>query len=413
MARQRTESSPDPRSRRSSRLGGIRLGSIAGIEIFADWSLIIIFLLVAMSLGLGALPQWHPGWGLGMVWAVALSAAVLFFVSVLLHELAHALVGRLGGVTVNRITLFIFGGMAHMRSEARTPKAELSMALAGPLASLVIGIGATALGYALWSAPTDLEGTLEPARLAQTMGPVATLLLWLGPINILLALFNMVPGFPLDGGRVLRSIIWWITGDLHKATAWAAGLGRFFGWFLMGLGVAMALGLRVPIFGTGALSGIWLILIGWFLSSAAASSYQHFVTQEALEHVPVAEVMRSRLDTVTPETTLRSLVRDHFMNSDQRCFPVLEGDQMLGLVCMADIRQTDQEQWDSTRVTNIMTPTAQLITMTPNDEAADALHRLSQQEVDQIPVLEEGQLRGLVRRQDIMRWLTLRNDHLG
>lgn len=387
---------------------GFRLGSLAGIEIKVDWSLLIIFFLVATSLGLGAFPQWHPDWGPALTWTVALSAAVLFFASVLAHELAHALVGRVGGVKVNRITLFIFGGMAHMKKEARSPQVELGMGIAGPIASLVIGVVATTAGLLLWNMPQDVD-TLSTSGLGQTMSPVATLLLWLGPINMLLALFNMVPGFPLDGGRVLRALLWWTTGDRVRATRWAAGAGTLVGFTLIATGVAMALGVRVPLFGTGLVAGLWLVLIGWFLNAAARTSVQQLLLQESLQEVEVADVMRSRLDSVAPGTRVEDLVEHHLMNSDQRCFPVLDGETITGLVCLQDVRRTERQKWESKTVDQIMTRVENLVTISPTEHATEALSRLAEHEVDQIPVVEGGKLRGLIRRQDIMRWLSLRS----
>src|SRR5690606_13431688 len=211
-----------------------------------------------VNLGVGLIPAWHPDWGAGLVWSVAVLAAVLFFASIALHELAHALVARRYGIPVRRITLFVFGGMAHMESEPPSPKSELLMAAVGPLVSLLVGVVATALGSVLASDAVSRDGD-DPVALARAIGPAATLLLWLGPINVLLGLFNLVPGFPLDGGRVLRAILWWGTGDLVKATRWASGAGRVVAWTLMGFGV-------LQLFSGLWVQGLWLLLIGWFLN---------------------------------------------------------------------------------------------------------------------------------------------------
>ena len=384
----------------------VRLGRIAGIEVAAHWSLLIIFGLIAIVLGGGVFPRWHPDWSPLLVWSVALATAVLFFVSIAVHEMAHALVGRRYGVPVERITLFIFGGMAHTTGQPPSPKAELLMAAVGPLASLIIGAVATIAGVAL---ATPGAGA-DPQQMIAAAGPIATLLLWLGPINILLAVFNMMPGFPLDGGRVLRAGLWWLTGDLTRATRWSSNAGQVFGWVLVGVGLLMAFGVYIPFLGTGFLGGLWLVLIGWFLSNAARASYQQVLIREALDNVPVAAVMRTRLATVTPGTTIERLVNEHFMNEDQRAYPVLLHDELVGLVCLDDVRQVRPETWSHMTVDDIMTPAPSLLTMSGSEPALEALMKLAEREINQIPVVENRRLVGMVRREDIMKWLSLRTD---
>ncbi len=387
---------------------GMRLGRVAGIDIVIDWSILVIFFLVALTLGMSAFPQWHPDWSPLLTWTVALAAAILFFGSVLAHELSHALTARAFGVQVERITLFIFGGMAQMRGENRSPGAEFLVAVVGPLTSFVIGGVAVTIGV-LISAVATMSPGAEPSQVIASLGPVATLLLWLGPINLFLGAFNLVPGFPLDGGRVLRALIWWATGDMEVATRWAARVGQIFALILIGMGLAMTFGVRIPPFGAGLLNGLWLILIGWFLNTAARSSYQQFMLLSSLQDVPVAEVMRSRVDTVSPDTTVDVLVRDHIMTSDQQAFPVTSEGSILGLVALEDVRRVPHEAWPRTRVNEVMTGADQLTLMNPDDEAKDALGQLAQRDVGQIPVVEDGHLLGVVRRQDIVKWLGLRN----
>jgi Zn-dependent protease len=252
--------------------GGFHLMRVAGVDVFLDWSLAIIFFLITASLGSGLFPAWHPEWSAATSWVTAAAAAVLFLASVLVHEMSHALVGRARGMEIRRITLFIFGGMAHLEEDAREWRTEFYMALVGPVTSLAIGflcIWLGSLGVGEVTARMD-----QPAEMLAGLGPWTTLLLWLGPVNIVLGLFNLVPGFPLDGGRVMRAAIWGATGDLHKATRWASNGGRAFAWFLIAAGVAMILGVRVPFFGTGFVGGLWLALIGWFLHNAAIMSYR-------------------------------------------------------------------------------------------------------------------------------------------
>jgi len=211
---------------------GIRLGRIAGIEVFADWSLLLIFFIIAFGLATGMFPAWHPEWPAALAWATALGAAALFLASVLVHGI--------GGIKVRRITLFMLGGMAHMEREPPTWRSELAMAAVGPVTSLVLGLAFLWLA-GLFAGPLDVDLN-DPSEALAQLSPLATLLLWLGPVNILLAVFNLVPGFPLDGGRVLRAILWGATGSLRRATRWAS------------------------------LGGLWLMLIGWFLNNAALVS---------------------------------------------------------------------------------------------------------------------------------------------
>jgi Zn-dependent protease/CBS domain-containing protein len=387
---------------------GIRLGQIAGIQIHMDWSLLVIFFLIAFSLGAGLFPAWHPDWTPGVSWLTALAAAVLFFASVLVHELSHALVGRSYGIEIRRITLFIFGGMAHVEREPGAWRAELWMAIVGPITSLALGFLFVMLGKALIG-DVDIDPD-HPRQAFSHFGPVATLLFWLGPVNILLGVFNLVPGFPLDGGRVLRAVLWGMTGDLRRATRLASSVGQGFAWLLIATGFAMILGVRVPIFGTGLIGGIWLAFIGWFLNNAALMSYQQLLVREALEHVPVSRLMRRNFDTVHPGLAVGTLVEEHIMGTEQRAFPVLDRDRLVGMVCLQDVRKVPRDQWPATRVEDIMTPAGQVAAVEPQDDAAEAMVVLSRRAVNQLPVVDQDKLVGLLRREDILRWLSLYGD---
>lgn len=387
---------------------GFRVGSIAGVQIFADWSLFIIFLLVMFTLGAGVLPAWHPDWGAGVTWVTAFAAAVLFFASVLIHELSHALVGRANGIDIRRITLFVFGGMAHLEREPHAWRAELLMAIVGPITSFVLG------GLFLFVGGLTAERVVlnpnDPLQALAALDPFSTVMLWLGPINIMLAIFNLVPGFPLDGGRVLRAAIWGATGDVYRATRWAAALGQAFAWLLIACGFAMILGLRVPFFGTGVFGGLWLALIGWFLNNAAFMSYRQLLTRRSLENVPVSSVMLSRFATVPPHTSLASLIDEYIMRSDQRAFPVVEGDRLVGLVCLEDVRRLSPAERATQSVRDVMTPARELATIAPDEATAEALQALSRRAVNQLPVVKDGQVRGLIRREDILKWLSLHGE---
>lgn len=384
---------------------GFRIGRIAGIDVHLDWSLLIIFFLIAFSLGTALFPSWHPDWSPALSWLTAVVAALLFFMSVLLHELSHALVGRRHGIGVKRITLFVFGGLAHIENEPRYWRAELWIAIVGPATSLVIGIACTFLAISIAGPanfdPGDVERTLA------SLGPAPTLLLWLGQINILLALFNLVPGFPLDGGRVLRAALWGITGDLRTATRWASGAGQAFAWLLIASGVAMMLGYRVPVFGTGFVSGLWISLIGWFLNGAAVAGYRQLLIRESLENVPVAKLMQTGFISAPPDLPVDRFVEDYFLHGDQRGFPVIESGRLLGMVCLEDIRGLERGAWSTRRVRDIMTPAARLIRIGPREDVFKALSLLGEGKVNQIPVFEKEHVVGLIRREDILKWLSL------
>ena len=259
------ERAPEP-----NRAPGFALARLFGIEVRVDWSLLFIFGLIAIDLGAGVFPRWHPDWGAPLCWAVAVAAAFAFFASVLGHELAHALMARRYGIAVPRITLFLFGGVAELAEEPRTPVSELLIALVGPLASFAIG------GAALFSAgllaTSQLPGasltTLDSTSVLEQLGPLTTLLFWLGPVNLTLGLFNLIPGFPLDGGRALRAMLWAITQNANKATRWAARSGQLVAVLMMGGGVVIALAGDV-------VQGLWLVMLGWFLHRAAVSSALH------------------------------------------------------------------------------------------------------------------------------------------
>lgn len=386
-------------------VGGFRLGSIFGIEIAIDWSLAIIFFLIAFSLAVGVFPAWHPDWSAPLAWTTALAAAVAFFGSVLVHELSHALVGRRYGVDIRRITLFMFGGMAHLEGEPPSWRAEFMMAIVGPLTSLALGLGFLWLA-GLVHGPIAFDRA-DPAATLAGLGPLASVLLWLGPINILLALFNLVPGFPLDGGRVLRAVLWGATGDHRLATRWASRGGQGFAWLLIATGFLMILGWQVPIFGTGVVGGLWLILIGWFLNNAAVMSYRQLLLQDSLGAVSVRQLMQAPVVRVDPQMRLRTLVEERVMPSGQRAFPVEAGGRLLGMVSLRDLLKRDREAWDRTTVGEIMTPLAELVLVAPGQSATDALDILGRRDLNQLPVVEDGALLGLLRREDIVKWLAL------
>lgn len=384
---------------------GFRLGRVAGIDVYVDWSLLIIFFLITFSLAAGVFPSWHPQWSPVLSWGTALMAAVLFFASVFLHELSHALVGRRQGVEVKRITLFIFGGLAQIEGDPRVWRAELWIAVVGPITSLALGgLFLFVAGWLVGPIQVDPD---KPQEAFASLGPVPTLLVWLGPVNIILGLFNLVPAFPLDGGRVLRAILWGVTGNLQRATAWASQAGQAFAWFLIITGFAMVLGVRVPIFGAGLVNGLWLAFIGWFLNNAALMSYRQLLIRETLEGVPVSKLMQTEFISVEPNVSLEALVNEHLMNSGQRAFPVTENSHFVGMVCLQDIRKVERRRWADTAVSDVMTPASRMTSVKPEEDGAEAMSILGRRGVNQLPVVANGVLKGLLRREDIVTWLSV------
>ena len=376
----------------------LRLGRIFGIEIAINWSLIFVFLLIAWSLALGVFAPMHPTWDPVFIWGIAIIGTILFFASLLAHELAHSLVAKAYGIPVRSITLWLFGGVSSIMKEPPSPKAEFLMAIVGPLTSIILGF--IFLGLAALS-----SGGFANVGNLPILGPATTLALWLGSINILLGIFNLVPGFPLDGGRVLRSIFWAVTNNLREATRWASWAGQAVAWILILIGISMIFGIEIPFFGTGLLGGLWLVLIGWFLHSAAVQSYRQVVIQRALQGVPVGRLMESHVATVSPDLSVANLVHEYIMGTSERAFPVVQDDQLVGIVSLEDVRRVPREDWDVTSVRQIMTPQGQLTTATPDEDANEALNEIASHDVNQVPVVKDGRLVGMLRRSDILRWL--------
>lgn len=386
---------------------GFQVGQIFGIKIKIDWSLIIIFLLIVWNLSV-SFGQMHDDWSTALALGLAIVAGILFFVSVLMHEISHALVARQRGIPIRKITLFLFGGIANIEREPASPKDEFLMAVIGPITSIVIG------GFLVWLSGILIGTTgtvIDPYEVIQNLSPLATVVVWLGSINLVLGFFNLIPGFPLDGGRILRSALWQLTGSLKRATRWASWAGQGIAWIFIFAGVAMAFGARIPFFGTGLLSGLWLAFIGLFLNSAAVQSYQQTVIRGVLEDVSVNRLMKSGPTTVSPDLSIGQLVDDYVMQTDNYAFPVIDNAEFTGLVTLQDIRELPRDQWDDTTVREVMTPAADLVTADPDEDAAEALNKLSQRNINQLPVVRHrNELVGLLRRRDIVKWLQVQSD---
>ncbi len=383
--------------------GGLRLGSLFGIEIRLDASLIIIFALIIYLLGGSVFPQWHPEWPAATTWLTAAAAGVLFFASVLAHELAHSLMSRRFGIEVRRITLFLFGGLAEIEEEPREPRAELLIAIVGPLTSLVIGLACTYIGSSL--AGENLAELFPEGGEATLAGlsPLATLLLWLGPVNIVLGVFNMVPGFPLDGGRVMRALLWWITGDLARATRIASDSGKLFGWFLMVLGALQAVGGAI-------MQGLWLVLIGWFLSNAASASYRQMVLKDLFKGITARDLMRSRFESVTAQMRVGTFIDEHLLQSPQLLWPVLEDGALIGLVTLDEVSKVPSDDRDVATLGQVMRTDLGALTLAPDTNANQTLLALATHS-SPLAVVEGSRVVGLISQFDAMKWLQLHRHH--
>jgi Zn-dependent protease/CBS domain-containing protein len=385
-------------------MNAFRIGKLFGIEIRIDWSWLLIFALLTWNLS-SVFTAWHVDWSPYLSIGVALTAALLFFGCILLHELAHSLVATRYGLRVRSITLFLFGGISNIEHEPPSPGAEFFTAIVGPITSILLGL----IFLVLTLAATDLSVT-DAATTQQALSqlsPVVTLLAWLGPINLVIGVFNLIPAFPLDGGRVLRSIVWAWTRDLRVSTRSVSAVGQVFGWMFIITGIAMAFGVHVVFFGTGLVAGLWLAFIGWFLRSAASQSYRRLAVDDALAGHTVEELMRRSGPTVTPDLLLGALVHDYLMRSDEHAFPVVENGMLVGIVSLSDVRHVAPESWPVTRVRDVMRRDGSLVTAQPNEPLAEAFEQLARQDVGQLPVLDHGRLVGVLLRRDLGRWLEL------
>lgn len=362
-----------------------QIGRVLGIRIGVHFTWFLIFALVGFSLAQYFQHQ-YPGWAAQTAWLTALVTALLFFASIVLHELGHSVVALAYGVPVVSITLFIFGGVAQTARDADTAKAEFWIAVAGPMVSFVLA---------------GLFHVLE-AVFAGLHAPSAAAFEWLATINLVVALFNLLPGFPLDGGRVFRAIVWGVSRDPHKGMRWAVAAGRAVAYGLMGVGLIIGLN-------TGAwVDALWLVLIGWFLLTAAESSARQF----ALEHLSrggrAADIMDPGVPTVPAHLRIQQWLDDYVLARGQRAFLVWgENDQVLGLVSLADLNKLPRDQWATTGIVEIMTPRNRLHTVPPSASLGQVLAAMERYGVNQLPVAEGGQVMGWIDRDRLLRALKI------
>lgn len=363
--------------------GTFRLGKIAGLEIGVHYTWLLAFALITWTLADGFYPQAFPGWSAVTYWVIGAIAAILLFISVLVHEMAHSLVAQSRGLPVGGITLFIFGGVSSLNAEPRSAGEEFVVAVVGPATSIALAV-LFGLAYLPFSAKDS---------------PVTAILAYLALVNGMLGLFNLLPGFPLDGGRVLRAAVWGITHSLSKATRIAAGAGQILAFLFIAWGV-------LQVLSADYLNGLWIAFIGWFLYSAATNSRDETVIQEALRGVRVADVMESNPDTVIPSLTVDVLVQEYFLRRGKRAVPVQEGGKLVGIVSLTDVKEVATDKWPATRVAGIMTK-APLHSVAPESDLADALRLLAEHRLNQLLVVASGETVGMVSRENIIRYLHL------
>jgi Zn-dependent protease/predicted transcriptional regulator len=367
----------------------VRLGRLFGVDIGLHYSWFLIALLIMLSLG-GHFYAIHPEWGGGVIWILAIVTGLLFFVALVLHELSHAVVAKARGLPVHSITLFALGGVARIEREAADPNTEFVMGIVGPITSAVIGAACLGLAWA-----TDWTPMETPAA------PLTAMLVWLGYINIGLAIFNMIPGFPLDGGRILRAVIWWKTGNAARSTRIAARVGQLVAIAFIAFGM-------IRFFLGEGFGGLWLAFIGWFLFDAASSSYAQVNVVEELRNIRVGDIMSRDCPTVHKDTLLQTFVEENLLRTGQRCFVVVDNGTIAGLITPSEVKETPHERWTTTTVGEAMRPLHQLKTIALDTPVTEALEIIGRDDVNQLPVTSNGHLEGVISRGHIMRLLQTR-----
>jgi Zn-dependent protease/CBS domain-containing protein len=364
----------------------IKLGQIWGIPLGLHTSWFLVFGLVTWSLASGYFPAEYPELTPFAYWFLGGVTSVLFFGSVLLHELGHSILAIRNQIPVHSITLFIFGGIARISREPRTPGAEFRIAIAGPLTSLALA----AAFFGLWQLDRHIPYLAAPS-------------IWLARINFILATFNMIPGFPLDGGRVLRSVVWKFTGNYLRSTQIATSTGQLFALGFIAIGIYTVL--RGNFF-----NGLWLVFIGWFLQNAAATSYAQANLRQMLKGVKVDQVMSTECPRIPGQLSISRLINNYVLNGGNRCFLVTEGDQLRGMLTLRDISGVQRANWEQTTTEEVMQPWEKLIRVYPEMELVEALQKMDDNNVAQLPVVRDDRLLGMLSRDQVLHYIRLRGE---
>lgn len=366
--------------------GSVVIGKFKGIQIEVNGSWLVIFGLVTYMLATNYFPQNYPDWHPVLRWLMGSIIALLLFVSVLLHELSHSLVSKSLGIQVKKISLFIFGGIAQIEKEPDSPGKELKIGIAGPAMSVFLFIFLTLLAniIANFGAP---EIILVP-------------LTYIAQVNLILAIFNMVPAFPMDGGRVLRALIWHFSGNLQKATKISSSMGGLFGYFLIFTGIFWVM--------TGdIINGIWFILIGWFINQASHASYQQTVMSNLFDEIRVSAFMTAKVIAVDYHISVQELVDSYFYNFKFTSFPVKRFDEVIGIVNLDRVRSVPREAWKQTTAGGITTPLEDNLVVSPNDTVSTAMTKIFGNSIGRVLVMDQAALIGIVSRTDILNYLRI------
>ncbi len=367
----------------------IKLGRIYGIKIGLHYTWLIIAVLITLSLS-SYFAEAHPNWGSSVIWAMAILSALAFFAAIVLHELSHARVAISKGLSVSSITLFALGGVAQIENESPDPKTEFWIGIIGPITSALIGLICLALAWILGWVPMQDPDT-----------PVMAMLVWLGFVNIALAIFNMIPGFPMDGGRVLRAIVWRITGNFATATRAASATGQILAFVFILFGLFL-------FFGGAGFGGLWIAFIGWFLLNAAKASYIQVEYTEGLRGVAVRDLMLQDCPVLDGNINVQTLVDDHLLKTGQRCFIVIQAQEPVGMITMNEIKNIEQRLWSFKTCLEVMRPFEDLHIVSPDLSAAEALKIIGSEGVNQLPVISKGKLDGIISREQIVNYLFTR-----
>jgi Zn-dependent protease/predicted transcriptional regulator len=362
----------------------IKLGRIFGIQIGLHYSWFVIAFLIVVSLA-SLFHENNPTWERSLVFVLALSAAVLFFASLLLHELSHSVVAKSRGLPVREITLFALGGVSQIEKNPSSARAEFWIAFVGPLTSALIGV--------LFRSLVRFAGSPD--------SPAATMFAWLGYVNLALAGFNLIPGYPLDGGRILRAAIWWKTGDQERSTRIAARTGQAVG------GIFIAFGILQSVTGAG-IGGLWIAFIGWFLLQAAGESYLQSTLQGTLNGVVVADIMSRDCTAIDGNMNIQTFVDDWLLKTADRCFLVTRNGELAGMITPAEVKRIERSRWPFTIVSDAMRPLEDLRTITPDTPLEAAIGILAREDLNQLPVVNRGSVIGLFTRAQFLSFLRTR-----
>ena len=366
----------------------LKLFKVFGIEIRLDLSWFIIFALFVYYFGFQYFPDILPGASRGTLAIVTLVTVILFFSSALVHEISHSLVARRQGTQVKRIILFIFGGMAQIEKEPETAKGEFIMAIAGPVASFILAI----IFGIIWFFSRSIGPVGEPAR-------------YLAIINIILGTFNLLPGYPLDGGRVLRSIVWKVTGNLRRATFIASTVGRIIGFLLIGTGI-------VFFFYGNFLNGVWLAFIGWFLQSSARAGYRQVLFRTVVEGVKVKDVMNEDIIEVDKDITLQRLVDDYFLKYRFGRFPVVEdikSRRLIGVISLNEVKGISRDKWSVVKAGDIVKPISEDEKVNMSIEVSDAIKKMGNNGLGHQVIMSGKRLSGIITKSDVMKFIKLKS----